>query len=135
MRAPSPRRAWWIASSVLVVASGAAAACADYPQHLGLRGRAAVGDDARDVVLAGGLAYVADGITGLRVIDVSDPASPAEEGFADTASYAMGVAVAEGHVYLASLEAGIYVFLECGAGIFSDGFESGDTSAWSVTQP
>jgi hypothetical protein len=92
-------------------------------------------DWAQSVAVSGGFAYVADGITGLRVIDVSDPASPAEEGFADTAGYAMGVAAAEGHVYLASQEAGIYVFLECGAGIFSDGFESGDTSAWSVTQP
>jgi hypothetical protein len=36
-------------------------------------------------------------------------------------------------VYLADWDAGLAVFQECT--LFSDGFDSGDTSAWSATVP
>ena len=35
----------------------------------------------------------------------------------------------------ADLDAGMEIFAECGVSIFSDGFESGDTAAWSGTVP
>jgi hypothetical protein len=69
------------------------------------------------------------------VIDVSAPASPIEVGFADTPVFASGVDVSDGYVYLAEMDAGMAIFLECGLEIFADGFESGDTSAWSSTVP
>ena len=45
------------------------------------------------VALAGNYAYVANGESGLSIIDVSDPTAPTEAGFYDT-GYACGVAVA-----------------------------------------
>ncbi len=48
---------------------------------------------ARDVEVVGDLAYVADGYSGLRVIDVSNPALPVEIGALETPGYAEGVEV------------------------------------------
>jgi len=97
---------------------------------------------ARAVAVVGGYAYVADGGGGLRVIDVSTPSAPVEVGFYDVfgalagvAGGMLGVAISSGYVFSAGGDAGIYVFAECGGVVFLDGFESGDTSAWSATVP
>jgi hypothetical protein len=90
-------------------------------------------DHANGVAISGGLGYVANCDAGLRVIDVSDPASPFEVGFSDTPGEAQGVAVSGGFVYVADWDAGLQIFRECA--MFADGFESGDTSAWSSTVP
>jgi hypothetical protein len=58
-----------------------------------------------------------------------------ELGYFITAGGARAAAVADGYVYLASGAAGLYVFRECSHGVFADGFESGDTSAWSTVVP
>jgi hypothetical protein len=42
-------------------------------------------------------AYVATGRSGLRIINLSDPAQPTETGFNDTPGYAFGVAVSASH--------------------------------------
>ena len=55
-----------------------------------------------------GLAYVADGHAGLRVIDVSDPSNPVEVGALDTGN-ARGVAVADGLAYVADGASGLRV--------------------------
>ena len=86
--------------------------------------------DPSGVAVSGGYAYVSDYEGGLRVIDVSEPTAPVEVGFYQ--SYASGVAVSDGYVSLVAL-GGLYVFRECP--LFTDGFESGDTSAWSATVP
>jgi hypothetical protein len=52
------------------------------------------------VAISGGYAYVADGIDGLRIINITSPASPTEVGFFDTPGYAWGVAVAGAYAYL-----------------------------------
>jgi hypothetical protein len=83
--------------------------------------------------VAGAYAYVAAGSSGLRVIDVSDPAAPVEVGFYDTPGEAWGVAVAGDYVHLADGSAGLDVFSDCL--LFADGFESGDASAWSAIMP
>jgi len=57
---------------------------------------------AKDVAVAGGYAYVADGDAGLRVVDVSSPANPTEVSFYDTLGYANGVAVAGDYAYVAA---------------------------------
>ena len=58
-------------------------------------------DSAFGVSVVGGLAYVADGSSGLRVIDVSNPAAPVEVGSIDTPDFAYGVSVVGGLAYVA----------------------------------
>jgi hypothetical protein len=89
---------------------------------------------ARGVAVSGGYAYVADRFDGLRVIDVIDPSSPVEVGHDDTPGEAQAVSVAGEYVYVADGRAGMEIYRECGFA-FADGFESGDTSAWSATVP
>jgi hypothetical protein len=76
--------------------------------------------------------YSADG--GLSVVDVSTPSAPVEVGFFDTMLPARSVAVSDGYVFVTTNGYGWSVFRECSL-LFADGFESGDTSAWSTTQP
>jgi hypothetical protein len=47
--------------------------------------------------------------SGLRVIDVSDPAHPTEVGFYDTPGYARGVAVSGPYAYVADGGSGLRV--------------------------
>jgi len=99
---------------------------------------------ALDVAVSRGYAYVAVNDLysfpggGLHVIDVSIPSAPVEVGSYATVGgglpgYSEGVAVSDGYVFLVNL-GGLFIFRECGP-LFSDGFESGDTSAWSATAP
>ena len=87
------------------------------------------------VAVAGSYAYVADWTGGLRVIDVSTPSAPVEVGSYLTPGYAYGVAVAGSYAYVADYYAGLEVLTSCEGFSFQDGFESGDTSAWSATVP
>jgi len=61
-----------------------------------------------DAVTAGRYVYVAAGHSGLRVLDVSDPAAPLEVAYYDTAGVATGLAVGAGYVYVAS-ELGVHI--------------------------
>jgi hypothetical protein len=70
---------------------------------------------------------------GLRVIDVSSASAPIEIGDVDTPGRAYGVAANSGLAFVAVDEAGMAIIRECD--LFSDGFESGDTSGWSATVP
>jgi len=87
------------------------------------------------VAVAGSYAYVADFLDGLRVVDVSNPAAPVEVGSYDTPGAAYGIAVAGSYAYVADTTAGLEVLTSCEGLIFQNGFESGDTSAWSATVP
>lgn len=60
-----------------------------------------MGPQARDIEVVGDLAYMASGYSGLRVIDVSNPAFPVELGSLDTPSYAEGVEVVGAYAYVA----------------------------------
>jgi PKD repeat protein/subtilisin family serine protease len=62
-----------------------------------------------DVAVSGTYAYVADNSSGLRVIDISDPANPTEVGFYDTPGYANGVAVSGSYAYVADWISGLRV--------------------------
>jgi len=92
-----------------------------------------------DVAVSRGYAYVVVGdefTGGLYVIDVSTPSAPVEAGYHEAGQaddIVGGIAVSGGHVFLANW-GGLFVFRECGW-LFFDGFESGDTSAWSATVP
>ena len=69
------------------------------------------------------------------MVDVSNPAAPVEVGFYDTPGLASGVAVAWAYAYVADDSAGLEILTSCSGELFSDSFESGDTSAWSATVP
>ncbi|MDI6756244.1 MAG: hypothetical protein QME78_17875 [Thermodesulfobacteriota bacterium] len=62
------------------------------------------------VAVSGNYAYVADGGSGLRIINISDPATPTEAGFYDTPGYAMGVAVSGDYAYVADGDAGLRIY-------------------------
>ena len=49
--------------------------------------------DAWGVAVAGDLAFVADGLSGLQIIDISDPITPTLAGTYNTSGYARDVAV------------------------------------------
>ncbi len=64
---------------------------------------------ARGVAVSGTLTYVADGSSGLQVIDVSDPGSPVILGSVDTPGFARGVAVSGPVAYVADTAFGLQV--------------------------
>jgi hypothetical protein len=86
------------------------------------------------VAFSGGYAYVTWSHFGLQAIDVSDPSSPVEVGHSNTPGDAKDVTFAGGKLFVADSMAGIEIFRVC-PDLFFDGFESGDTSAWSRTVP
>lgn len=88
--------------------------------------------DARDVAVRGGHAYFGRGDF-LYSLGVANPASPLLEARANLAAAVRRVALApSGQPWVAAGPAGIY---QLEAGIFADGFESGNTAAWSATVP
>jgi hypothetical protein len=88
------------------------------------------------VEVAGDYAYVADAWLGIRAVDISDPFNPVSVGSHDTPGHASeGIAASGGFVWVAEGSAGLEIFRDCELTLFSDGFESGDTSAWSNTVP
>jgi DNA-binding beta-propeller fold protein YncE len=61
------------------------------------------------LVIVGQYAYVADGYSGLQIIDILDPTSPWIVGGADTPDDAKGVAVQDGYAYVADDNRGLQV--------------------------
>ncbi len=59
------------------------------------------------VFVSGSYAYVADGTSGLQIIDVSNPVSPALAGSYDTPGYAHGVSVSGSYAYVADGGSGL----------------------------
>ena len=66
-------------------------------------------DDASDVYVAGSYAYVADGDSGLQIIDISDPANPILVGTYDTSGFADDVYVVGSHAYVADRDSGLQI--------------------------
>ena len=64
---------------------------------------------ARGVAVSGSYAYVADDTYGLRIIDISNPATPTEAGFYDTPGTAYGVAVSGSYAYVADGTSGLRI--------------------------
>src|SRR5262245_11775920 len=61
---------------------------------------------ASDVAISGGLAYVANGTSGLTIVDVSNSATPFVRGVLGTHAYSRGVTVAGSLVYLTEVGLG-----------------------------
>jgi hypothetical protein len=92
--------------------------------------------EADSVAVAEGYAYVGSGLdSGVWAVDVSTPGAPSEVGYSGFGG--KGVALSAGYVYTAGENwwgsDSLYVLRACP--LFSDGFESGDTSAWSLSSP
>ena len=62
--------------------------------------------EAYSVYVSGDYAYVADGLSGLAVIDISDPTNPGTPVYEDTTGYAQGVYVSGDYAYLADGNSG-----------------------------
>ncbi|MBM3242699.1 hypothetical protein FJZ31_41090 [Candidatus Poribacteria bacterium] len=88
---------------------------------------------ALDVYVSGGYAYVADGINGLRVIDVSFPENPREVGFYDTPGSAAGVYVSGSYAYVVDGYSGFRVIdVSSSSNPFEVGFYDTPGWAWDV---
>ncbi|MDK9700066.1 MAG: hypothetical protein OEM52_07975 [bacterium] len=61
------------------------------------------------VAVSGNYAYVADGTSGLRIIDINNPANPQQVGFYDTLGYAFDVVVSSNLAYVADLDYGLRI--------------------------
>ena len=86
--------------------------------------------------MPGGFEYVADGASGLRVIDVSSPSAPFEVGTYETAWWPEpAVVLSDGDVFVTGGDAGLCVFAKYDVVSFFHGFESGDISTWPPKVP
>ncbi|GEM_PF-2857804 len=80
------------------------------PAHPAMVGPTGVLPDVVEgVAVLGSYVYIADGLAGLRVVDISDPPNPSEVGFYETAGEAYGVAILWPHAYIAGGRAGLRV--------------------------
>jgi len=76
---------------------------------------------------------VADGLNGLRVINISDPENFFEAGFFDTGSYACGVAIDGNFAYVADFNNGLRVIDISNSGSLNEvGFFDTAGQAWGV---
>ena len=62
-----------------------------------------------DLAVVGKYAYIAAGVDGLRIVDVSDPQAPVEVGGCDTPGSAKDVSVCGSHAYVADGDGGLQV--------------------------
>ena len=76
-----------------------------FPGGLYIKGSVDTGGIAYDVYVSGSYAYVADGLTGLEVIDISDPSSPVIISLVSGyhIGYVLGVYVSGSYAYVAAL--------------------------------
>ena len=80
------------------------------------------------------------GSSDILVVDVETPSSPGLAGWNMLSDLAGDVAVSDGFVYVTVSrqlhnDESLVVFWDCALSVFGDGFESGDTSAWSASSP
>jgi hypothetical protein len=82
-----------------------------------------------------GLAWVACWEGGLRVMDLKDPLAPVEAGSYVPPEMIRYVGLGSDYAVAAAYESAFLVFEQCELPVFADGFESGNTSAWSTVYP
>jgi len=66
-------------------------------------------DSARGVTVSGNYAYVADGYSGLQIIDIGNPESPTLKGSYNTPGWAWGVTVSGNYAYVADRNSGLQI--------------------------
>jgi len=112
LRRPSPLRGFLLAACGFASAQHLVAPARAQCRCPRLLGTYDTPGQAKDVAVEGGIAYVADALGGLRIIDVSDPMAPVELGAFQSATpgaFARGVDVADGVAYVALDVAGLEV--------------------------
>jgi hypothetical protein len=80
-----------------------------FPFEISVAGSVYTPDEARGVVVSGDYAYVCDRLSGLQVIDISDPAVPTIAGSYDTPGFAYDVAISGDYAYVADNHTGLQV--------------------------
>ncbi len=80
-----------------------------HPFTMSLVGSYATSSPAKCVAVSGNYAYVADGSSGLQVIDISDPTTPAYAGSYDSPGDANSVAISGNYAYVADGYSGLRV--------------------------
>ena len=94
---------------MLLLFSSAFSAFAQDSLHVRQLGFCSLPGQAWVVAVSGNYAYVADYGSGLRVVNITNPAAPTEVGFCDTPGYANGVAVSGNYAYVADEYMGLRV--------------------------
>jgi hypothetical protein len=86
---------------------------------------------------AGRLYIAADARHGLLVHDITDPTDPFEIATADTPAQALSVGASDRLIAVADAYGGVEIWSSVPVldVLFADGFENGDTSAWSAAAP
>jgi len=103
---------WVVAAAALMLVctfGSAGAECFDYGDYIQRVGGVGTPGSARSVAISETHAYVADGSSGLQVIDITNPASPQIVGSVDTPDYARSVAISNTHAYVADGDSGLQV--------------------------
>jgi len=83
--------------------------CIDYGEYLHCVGAVDTPGAADGVAVAATYAYLADGDSGLQVVDISEPESPVIVGEVDTPGYAADVAIAGNYAFVADRGHGLQV--------------------------
>lgn len=90
-----------LSASLIVLTSSLVATAAQHLSTFGYVAEFATGGTARDVVVQGRHAYVADGTSGLKIIDLSNPADPIVSGsLVGLGGTSRGIAVSGGYAYI-----------------------------------
>ena len=71
----------------------------------------------------------------LEVVNIANPSAPAFMGLWDGAGYTWDFAFSDQHLFSSRHRSGFDTFALCHGPLFADGFESGDTTAWSSAAP
>ena len=80
-----------------------------HPFELTLAGNCDTPGEANSVVVSGDYAYVADGSSGIQVIDISDPTDPTSAGTFDTIEMAFDLVINDEKVYLVDSSNGLQI--------------------------
>ncbi len=66
-------------------------------------------EDLYDLAVSGNYAYVADGNAGLRILNISDPISPVQEGYYNTSGHIVDVEVSGSYAFIAAEQSGFLI--------------------------
>ena len=80
-----------------------------YETVVTLQGTYALPDDAYDLQVVDNIVYVANGNSGLQIIDVSDPTNPTFKGSYDTSGTAVDVWIENNYAYVADGDSGLQI--------------------------
>jgi hypothetical protein len=88
-----------------------------------------------EIAVARGLAWVACWEGGIRVMDLANPLLPVEVGSYVSPEMIRYVGLGSDYAVAAAYQSAFLVFEQCELPVFADGFESGNTTQWSLTVP